>query len=328
MALRLFGRSAQSIFAIRGADENSATIALGWVLARSPSFADAFVSDILEARKPLPRDVLIDLQRHEEDGGFTDIEIFAENTAHILVEAKRGWALPTRHQLEKYAGRFDESGSSCRIVSLSAADQHFAGKSLPARVCGVAVVHRSWSDISKLVARALRSSARTDERLWLRELHRHLRGYVSVQKVSDNEVFVVSLSRKRINPKKPFTWVDVVERHRNYFHPIGDRWPSLPVNYIGFRYDGRLQSVHHVDKWEVAADVAKVHPNWPRTDRDHFIYKLGPPMRPSRALPNGKIYGPQHIRCALDTLLSGACRSVKAARDETKRRYRMMEGLT
>jgi hypothetical protein len=54
------------------------------------------------AASPVSEPVVIELQRHESsDGGFTDIEIRAADV-HVIVEAKRGWALPAEDQLRRY----------------------------------------------------------------------------------------------------------------------------------------------------------------------------------------------------------------------------------
>jgi hypothetical protein len=48
---------------------------------------------------------VIDLQRHDEHGGFTDVEIVCKDVCHVIIEAKRGWTVPEQWQLETYAQR-------------------------------------------------------------------------------------------------------------------------------------------------------------------------------------------------------------------------------
>jgi hypothetical protein len=43
----------------------------------------------------------------------------------------------------------------------------------------------------------------------------------------------------------------VVNERRRYFFPTEGHWPASPPNHIAFRYDGQLQSIHHVDDFEV-----------------------------------------------------------------------------
>ena len=83
---------------------------------------------------------------------------------------------------------------------------------------------------------------------------------------------------------------------------------------------GKLQSVHHIDNFDVAENISTVNPLWPETEIDHFIYQLGPPMRPSKEVKTGKIFMNGRVWCAIDTLLSGAFDTISDARNETKRR--------
>lgn len=323
MSLRLFGSEPTSVFALLGADENSATFALGWVLEKSPTLLKLLVADLVAPSCIPGDDVVIELQRRHEQGGFTDVEILSKNVCHLILEAKRGWVIPSQSQLATYARRIsDPSKAKRRIVSLSAAKQDYAARRLPKDVLGLPVSHRSWADIKRLVAAAHRSASSFEEKLWLRQLSQHLEGYVSMQNPRDNLVYVVSLSAAPIDAGAGYSWIDVVERDGRYFHPVGNRWPVLPPNYIGFRYRGALQSVHHIDAYEVVANLAERNPMWPVTDTDHFVYTLGPAMRPARPIRTGNIYRNGRVWCAIDTLISGACETISDARDQTARRIR------
>ena len=59
---------------------------------------------------------------------------------------------------------------------------------------------------------------------------------------------------------------------------------------------------------------------WLRTYKDHFVYRLGPAMRPARQMKTGNLFMNQRVKCAIDTLLSGAFDTIRDARDETDRR--------
>lgn len=144
-----------------------------------------------------------------------------------------------------------------------------------------------------------------------------------MQNPRDNLVYVVSLSSDPINQGDPYTWIDVVEQDGRYFHPVGNgsnRWPVHPPNYIGFRHHGRLQSVHHVDGYEVVSDVSERNPRWCKTDGDHFVYTLGPAMKPTQPVRTGNIFRNGRVECSIDTLLSGVCDTISDARYETQRR--------
>lgn len=44
-----------------------------------------------------------------------------------------------------------------------------------------------------------------------------------------------------------------------HFHPVGGKvWVKDLPNYIAFRYDGKLQSIHHIEGYKVATNVSKV----------------------------------------------------------------------
>ena len=134
----------------------------------------------------------------------------------------------------------------------------------------------------------------------------------------DNMVYVVSLSKAPVKVDADYTWIDVVENDKCYFHPL-KRWPKEPLNYIAFRYDGELQSVHYIEHHEIVTDLSSVNKNWPKSDAEHFLYKLGPAMKPSSTVKSGRIWN-QHHKCIIDTLLSGANNTIRDAEMETNRR--------
>ncbi|MFB3107108.1 MAG: hypothetical protein ACE1ZA_19600, partial [Pseudomonadales bacterium] len=277
MVLRLFGAEPTSVYGILGTDENSATFALGWVLDRSPAFAAALVNDLLGIRGIEHENLVIELQRHGSDRGFTDIEIICRNKYHIIIEAKRGWTLPSDIQLQKYSRRLSKDGQcGATIVSMSAASGEYATNRLPKEVLGIPLVHRSWADVRQIALEAHRTTRSFEQKLWIRELAEHLKEYVSLRNSRDNLVYVVSLSNREIRDGGGYTWIDVVEKDERYFHPVGNHWPVLPPNYIAFRYYGQLQSVHHIKDYKVVTDLSSLKARWPDTESDHFVYQLGP----------------------------------------------------
>ena len=148
----------------------------------------------------------------------------------------------------------------------------------------------------------------------------------------DNMVYVVSLGSEPMREGGTHTWIDVVEKDGEYFHPVGNRRPQQPPNYIAFRYKGRLQSVHRIESHEIWTNVAEKNPLWRDTDRPHFVYKLGPAMRPPRALKAGgtgdSVKQGRLVWCAIDTLLSGQFDYLGEAVAETKRRQEEAEKET
>jgi hypothetical protein len=310
-----FGADIPNVFALAGIDENSATGALGWVLSQSKVLLDLLLTDLGMPCSSEP-DIRIDLQRRADDAGFTDIEIRAK-AFHCIIEAKVGIAVAHRAQLERYVDRMGRTGSRI-FLSISDAPASFAGRSLPAEVQGVAVRHRTWRDIQSQVRKAAKIAANSTEKLWLRQLERHLEKYVTGSRINDNTVYVVSLSDASIETGGTYTWIDVV-REGFYFHPAGKGWPSEPPNYIGFRYGGKLQAIHHIEDWNVVDCLKDKCVSWPENDVPHFVYRLGPAIIPATEVRSGNIWSARNY-VAIDLLLSGACRNIGEAVAATKQR--------
>ncbi|MCU1251315.1 MAG: hypothetical protein JWQ49_4344 [Edaphobacter sp.] len=320
MALSLHGMEPTSVFRLCGANENSASFALGWTLEQSRELRQLLIDNIFGPGLDASG-VSITLQKHDDDGGFTDVELQAGHRFHAILEAKRYWELPGLAQLNRYLPRLVTGGAEKqRIVTLSAAHRIHAQRRLPADLSGVALSHLSWGDLYRMAGNACGIATRFEEKLWLRQLIKHLQEFTTMERGMDSSVFVVVLGDKPMIEGQAHTWIDVVEKDQSYFHPVGNHWPVQPVNYIGFRYRGRLQSVHHVDSFEIFEDVSACNSKWVQTSTDHFVYRLGPPMRPAKELKTGNLFMNQQVRCAIDTLLSGAYETIREARDETDRR--------
>lgn len=311
------GTEAATVFSLLGTDENSATYALGWTLSRSEVLLDEFLLGLgLDRPSEMVR---IELQRHAEDAGFTDIELITSGELHVIVEAKVGGAVPSSEQLQRYRPRFGHDHPGQALVSISAAPTYAASRMLAGSVDGVPLIHLSWGDVRRMVRTAIGKAAGSNERRWLRDLDTHLEGYVLMQMTSSNMVYVVALSDQEIVPG--YTWIDVVESDNAYFHPIGrGGWPASPPNYLGFRYNGQLQSVRHVESAEFVANLGDRDARWAEWT-DHMLYRLGPAMRPSKALRSGIAYA-NRVYCAIDLLLSGACETIKQAQEATVRRQK------
>lgn len=320
MALMIRGSQPSSVFRLNGSDENSASFALGWVLEQSLNFREVFTKAVFGATFDVT-DAVIALQKHGADRGFTDVEIQAGQRFHVILEAKRWWNVPAIEQLARYQSRLVAGGAEHqRLVSVSAADVTHAQRQLPSEIGGVEVAHLSWGDLQRLAKKAHALASGFEEKLWLRHLIQHLQEFVIMDRLIDNKVFVVSLGRQPMVDGQTHTWIDVVEKDGCYFHPVGNGWPVQPPNYIGFRYHGKLQSVHHIDSFEIVVNLAKYNRLWPKSDSDRFVYRLGPPMRPPSEVRTGNIFRNGRVWCAIDTLLSGAFHSISDARDETQHR--------
>jgi len=140
-----------------------------------------------------------------------------------------------------------------------------------------------------------------------------------MQDQASNLVYVVSLGSGTPEWSR-LSWIDIVRARRRYCHPTGgERWPKAPPNYLGFRYHGGLQSIHHVDSWKVTDDLHQsIEEIRPGTWEPHFMYELGEPIVPPRKVANGKIYPSGRVWAALDLLLT--CSTVSEARNRTQQR--------
>ena len=320
----------RNVFELMGKDENSASYALGWALDRCPSFAALFAEEIFNISIDVS-DIRISLQKSGTDRGFTDLELRCERLFHAIIEAKQGFELPSSIQLQRYRPRLDHQPAPVRaLVSISALPAEIAYLSLPKDIDGASVKHLSWGAVRGLAKKARQRGSNIEERLWLRELIQHLEDYAAMNRTRDNLVYVVSLGSGAMREDTKRTWIDVVEQDKCYFHPVGNYWPNQPPNYIGFRYRGELQVVHRIESYEIVNDVSTINATWCSTDMDHFVYKLGPPMKPAKTLRaggvNDAVKQSARVWCAIDTLLTGQFEQLGQARDETKRRIDAAEG--
>lgn len=134
-----------------------------------------------------------------------------------------------------------------------------------------------------------------------------------------NLVFVVSLGWG-IPEGSSISWIDIVEKRHQYFHPVGNRWPKEPPNYIAFRYGGRLQSIHHIESFVVTTNIGREVPGFAfQEGAPHFVYELGPAIRPSKEVRNGpSVQQSARVWAMLDLLLTSE--TITDAMVKTKQR--------
>lgn len=317
--LTLYGRPVGTVFDLLGDKENDITYSLGWALAESEQLSGALLGDVIPAASELTAEA-VHLQEGVSGAGFTDIEILAgDGEVHVVIEAKRGYSLPQLAQLQRYATRTQPPPSALIVCAEASAD--FAAGKLPNAVAGVPVRYRSWREIEALVSVAANDARRHAEKRLLRDLSHYLKGVMTMQDVSSNLVYVVSLGTEIEDTGISFR--DVVVDHDTYFCPVGGgagRWPKEPPNYLGFRFDGKLQQVRHVERYRIADDsYAGFEPlkgkvDW--ADERHWVFDLGPVMEPMHEVRTGRLYRAQRVWVALDLLLT--CETIAEARDRTK----------
>jgi hypothetical protein len=318
--LRLYNRRVDSVFSLLGEKENDITYSLGWAFSRSPYLLQSFLEKVLPVGPHFDiNDLEVVLQEHKGGAGITDIEIRETNgiNVHVIIEAKRGWSWPTMAQLEKYVSRLDANKDGHLIVTMSeCSDKYARACNLPIKVKGVSVKHVSWEDIGLFCKNGGGSHA---EKRLMRELKNYFAAIVNMQKQDSNWVYVVSLGNQECAPG--LTFKQVVHERKRYFHPYGSGgWPKEPPNYIGFRYDGILQSIHHVESAELFKNFHIHFPEYADKEENtsFSLYRLGPAIRLSYEVKAGTIVRSLRVWAMLDLLLT--CQTISEARDKSYQR--------
>lgn len=321
-SLKLRGRETKSIFQLMGYKENDISNSIAWVLSKCGVMLDVFIKDVYGVTGFKREGVELYVQKYEKDSGITDIEITDDKHFHIIIEAKRGWALPSKGQLLKNSNHDSFRNSFAEnkmIVTLSECSREYADHHLEIKEAnGVPVKHVSWRDIYDFSAAAQVTSSNAEKRL-IKELQVYLKGLVTMQNHTSNEVYVVSLSLGK--PKSwDVSWIDIVKKKNKYFHPMERGWPKEPPNYIAFRYNGKLQSIHHIEDYAVTKNLHTEIAEIPDEilEVPHFVYNLGPAIKPPKEIRTGNIFQSGRVWCHLDTLFT--CSTISEARDLTKSR--------
>jgi hypothetical protein len=314
--LKLGNNSITSFYELLGSKENDMSYGLGYTLLKSPVLLTLLLGkygfpDII------PELCKIQLQRHESvDRGFSDIEIWYREKRLLIIEVKKGWVLPSAAQLEKYKGRFTTDDFAPVVGALSECTETYARKNLDH-----AYRFASWETIHGLLVKSYGETASVIEKNHLEEYKTYLSKLITMDREQSNWVYCVSLSRAKVQGSEA-SFIDIVNKHNRYFFPFnrGGGWPSEAPNYMAFRYDGRLQSIHKVEKFEV---IENLHQSMPSVISDsspdlHFFLHLGPAIRPSKTVKNGKIWPNGRVWCMIDTLLT--CDTIEEARNKSHER--------
>ena len=323
--LYIFNDKIESIFQLLGQKENDISYSVGYTFANCRQFLQKFLLH-LNIQIPFQIDkIKVRLQTHEKEKGFTDFEILQEGEFHIIIEAKRGWTFPTKTQIEKYASRPTFKNSTAkdkRIIIFNESIPAFTKTHFGiSDIQNIPVQVISWSDIQKLTTISKSIGRDTENRL-LSDLNIYLDKISSMQKVDSNWVYVVSLG-SGIPDNWKISWQDIVNKHQKYFHPVGGGkggWPAEPPNYIAFRYNGKLQTIHHIDKYEIFTDPSTHFNTIPKnTWGQHYLYYLGPAIKPSQEVKAGKkIIRSMRVWAMLDLLLTS--HTIQEARDKSDER--------
>lgn len=321
--LLLRSREVKSVFQLLGDHENDISYSVAWGLTQCSSFLKVFLQNVVQWQGDIA-EVEIRMQQYDRGKGFTDIEIELNRQFHLIIEAKRGWNLPDVTQLQKYASRASFLQSPClekRLIVLSECSKEYAENHVPKQVNGFPIDVLSWKDVYQYSKAAYSYGNHAEKRL-LQELNVYLGSLMTMQKQDSNLVYVVSVANGSPDGWS-ITWKDIVNSKLRYFHPVGGNgWPKEPPNYIAFRYDGKLQSIHHIESYEIVTNMSKVFSEAKDEEWEpSFVYHLGAAFAPSKEVKTGNIYPSGRVWCMLDTLFT--CSTISEARDLTKLRQKI-----
>lgn len=311
----------KSIFQILGNDENDLSFSLGYALSFSPHLLKSIFHKIY-GQSVRFRSAVIKLQESGSDKGFTDFEISIDNQYFIIIEAKKGWNLPSNEQLKRYINRFGgHKHRTRRLIVLSECSEKYAKENLPQSLYGIPIDTLSWQDIIHSINDVYHHSVNR-EKFILSELKEYLAGVITMENAESNWVYVVSLANGKPSWSE-ISWRDISGKKQRYFYPQGKGWPKVPPNYIGFRFDGRLQSIHHVERYEVVSDMHDFMPEIKKGKiKNHYLLYLGPGFEPRKEIPNGNIWSNGRLWCMLDTLFTAT--TLKEASEISYKREKKM----
>jgi hypothetical protein len=136
-----------------------------------------------------------------------------------------------------------------------------------------------------------------------------------------NSVYVIALNHdEQPWAGKGVKWWQYVTKNRLYFQPSKKVWSKEPPNYLGFRWDGKLQSIHHIESCETVDTLGghiplRYRENW--MEKEHRLWWLGPPIKPQHVVKTTGLRD-RRVLAALDLLLT--CHDVTKAREKTQKR--------
>jgi hypothetical protein len=320
--LTLHSRPVHTVFDLLGSKEDDCTYSLGWALAQSDALADALLREFLAGDPDAA--TVVRLQESVPGSGRTDIELETVE-AHVVLEAKRGWTVPSIEQLQQYTPRFlNDIGRKSVLAVVGEGSSEWALPRLPKEVGGIPVQYASWARVAELASSAADGCRSSVEKRLLRELCRYLKGVMTMRDTESNMVYVVSLGTKPL-VSDGTSFADIVVKHNTYFHPVGGpgRYPKVPPNYLGFRFGGKLQQIRHVEDYEVHDEPWNIivpalkEMDWP--PEPHFWYQFGPPIIPPREVRVGpKIKWSARVWVPIDLLLT--CETLSEALEKARGR--------
>ena len=219
--------------------------------------------------------------------------------ALVVVEAKRGWRLPTIRQLETYSKRVVAAGGGL-LIRLSDASPAWAAHVLPGGVDGVRSAPGPGRGARRYPRRSIgcpgfRTSLAGGTAAYLRKV-------VHVHDPASRWGYCVVVSDAKPDWGDERTYREYVTEADTYFHPLGwgKGWPTEPPNFMAFRHRGKVIRVSRVVDAEV---VPTITDRWARIEpigdaaRPHAVYALRPALPLPAPVPSARTTGPRACRC-------------------------------
>ena len=209
--LTLYNQKIESVFELLGRDEDDITYSLDWGLYSSKSFLKEFLKNTISWQGDIDT-VEIRLQQSELRGGRTDIEIALVHEFHIIIEDKRGWNLTSLEQLRTYSKResFAKSNTKLKkiLVLSECSNEYFKSHFRSSNIGGIPLDSISYKSMLKLAELAVRKGNNA-EKSTIRQLRTYLVKIMSLQNITSNLVYVVSISTDK--PKGwGISWIDII----------------------------------------------------------------------------------------------------------------------
>jgi len=312
----------KSLFEAIGNDENDLTSSLAYVLSASPKFLNNLIRRIYG--KSIRLEIVeIRIQEFHKNKGFTDIEISINNQFLFVIEAKKGWSLPSSTQVKKYLSRFRGFKKKKRLfVVLSDCSKEYFKEKFKDSLYGTKLTSISWREVVESIEDVYHHVTQKEKHI-LEEFKKYLKEEVLMENKGSNLVYVASLCTKK-KPHYNIPGTEIVEKNKLYFYSMEEGgFPKIPPNYVAFRYNGKLQAIYHVESYEVVPNLHKripqlINNKFKKSWGNYYLLHLGNKFEPRKELPTGNLYRAGRVWCELDTLFTA--KTIKEASEITKRR--------
>lgn len=302
MLLKGYGKEIDCIFQLLGNHENDITKSIAYVISRCDIFAFNLLIKLGISKNDINLDLITITYQQIQEEGVSDIEIYYPGMFHIIIEAKIGFNLPSHTQLNKYANDLNSTNEPLKLI-FTLSDSHFieAESKINSEINNIPIKHIRYQTIFELIEDSIPDSNNQSKRM-LNELKKFLKGVISMQDSHSNTVYVVPINSES---------QDEHNKERTYHCPVGNGFLKSPVNYLGFRFNGQLQYINHVE----SVETYKNSQNMPM-----FKFHLGPDIIPNKIVKTGGNFRGTKFYCDIDLLLT--CDTIIEARKKTDQRHR------